>query len=356
MNILYTNFHYGDGGGHTTYIESLLDNPVNTAYVACAERSKLYQTLKDRGFDRLVPVEFPYKIQDIAQIWKNGRLLLRAIEENAIDIVHTNGSPDNRMMLYIKPFLKRDCKIVFTKHNVFPVKGRVSRWRFSSFNNAVIFVGDTLNILGLDETNPKYHVIPNGIDLDYWRRQKPLVTNASKLTLISNAGGSPHKGWQYLVQAVAGMREDEKKRLRIAMLAKYRESMQEAEAVCDFTCLGYHNDVRPFLEDGDVGFVLSLHEASSFACREMMAMGLPILTSDYPPLLDTSDDSCRWVTKMADPHSIRQALRSILALSPEELTTLKQVAMDYAQKHFSVKTMVEKTNSVYASLMGGNLR
>lgn len=351
MNILYTNFHYGDGGGHTTYIESLLDNPVNTAYVACAEKSTLFQSLQARGFDRLIPVEFPYKIQNVGEIWKNSRLLLRAIEEHSIDIVHTNGSPDNRMMLYIKPFIKRRCKVVFTKHNVFPVKGLISRWRFSSFNDAVIFVGNIIQILGLDNTNPKFHVIPNGIDLDHWKREKPLSVPGGQLTFISNAGASPHKGWQYLIEAVAGLEDEEKKRIRIAMLARYRDSMKEAEAVCDFTCLGFHEDVRPFLEEGDIGFILSLHEASSFACREMMAMGLPILTSDFPVLLETTTPSCRWVTKTGDAASIREALRTILSLPPEDIAALKKTAMEHAQKHFSVTTMIEKTNKVYASLM-----
>ena len=351
MNILYTNFHYGDGGGHTTYIESMLDNPENTAYVACAEKSKLFQSLRAKGFERLIPIEFPYKIQDIGQIWKNSRLLLQAIEEHNIDIVHTNGSPDNRMMLYIKPFIKRRCKVVFTKHNVFPVKGLISRWRFSSFNDAVIFVGDNIGILGLDTHSPKFHVVPNGIDLTHWQRATPLSTPSDSLTLISNAGASPHKGWQFLVEAVAGLGEDEKKRIRIAMLARYRDTMKEAEAVCDFTCLDFQEDVRPFLEKGDIGFVLSLHEASSFACREMMAMGLPILTSDFPALLDTTASSCRWVTKTGDAASIRKALRTILSLSPDAITELKKAAMEHAQHNFSVTTMIEKTNKVYASLM-----
>lgn len=352
MNILYTNFHYGDGGGHTTYIESLLQNTKHTAYVACAERSQLYQHLQAQGFERLFPIEFPFKVNQIGDIWANARLLKRAIEEHEIDIVHTNGSADNRMMLYIKPFLKRPCKVVFTKHNVFPVKGMVSRWRLNSFNDAVIFVGNTINYLQLDASNPKYHIIPNGIDLNHWQRQKPITTKTDKLYFISNAGASKHKGCQHLIEAVAGMRDDEKNRIRIGVLARHRDFMDEAQKVCNFTCLGFHEDVRPYLEEADIGFILSHHEASSFACREMMAMGLPILTSDFPVLLETTDASCRWVSRIGDAESIRDALRAILALSAEDINALKKTAIAHSQEHFSVMTMIEKTNAVYDSLMG----
>lgn len=349
MNILYTNFHYGDGGGHTTYIEALLDNPLHTQYVACAPGSKLYEKLNEQGYDRLIPIEFPFKVQELPAIWKNARLLKRTIEEHDIDIVHTNGSADNRMMLYIKPFLRRPCKIVFTKHNVFPVKGPISRWRFGSFNDAVIFVGDIIRFLQL-EPSPKYHVIPNGIDLEFWQRKHDIATDPARLVLISNAGASRNKGWQYLVQAVAGLEEHEKKRLRIEMLARYREPMKEAEALCDFACLGFHEDARPFLEKADVGFVLSRHEASSFACREMLAMGLPLIISDFPVLVEATDDASRWVTKTGDVASIQAALRNILSRSAEELNAMKKAAIIHARENFTVASMIGKTNEVYEAL------
>ena len=98
MNILYTNFHTGGGGGHTTYILSLVKNTPNNTYVACPESSSLCKSLEKIGYKNIIKMTFYYRITDIVKIVKNARLLARHIEEYDIDIVHTNGSPDNRMV------------------------------------------------------------------------------------------------------------------------------------------------------------------------------------------------------------------------------------------------------------------
>ena len=56
MNILYTNFHREDGGGHTTYILSLLENSIHNTFVACPPTSMLYKTLQERA----TPILFPW--------------------------------------------------------------------------------------------------------------------------------------------------------------------------------------------------------------------------------------------------------------------------------------------------------
>ena len=117
MNILYTNFHREDGGGHTTYILSLLENSVHNTFVACPPTSMLYRILQERGYANLIAMEFPGKPKQMREIVKNALILRRAIMEHDIDIVHTNGSPDNRMALYVSLVTRKKFKVVFTKHN-----------------------------------------------------------------------------------------------------------------------------------------------------------------------------------------------------------------------------------------------
>ena len=62
MNILYTNFHHGHGGGHTRYVLSLLENEKHNKFVACPADSLLYKTLQERGFPNLIDMEFPGKL------------------------------------------------------------------------------------------------------------------------------------------------------------------------------------------------------------------------------------------------------------------------------------------------------
>jgi glycosyltransferase involved in cell wall biosynthesis len=350
LNILYTNFHRGDGGGHTVYILTLLRHSRHRCFVACPPTSTLYRILRGEGFAGLIPVNFPGKPKDFKEILKNIPLLRRAIVEHDIDIVHTNGSPDNRMVLYVSLLTRKKFKVVFTKHNVIRIKNAVSRLRLTRFNDAVIFVGDFVDYLGLDRNNPRFHVIPNCIDTDHWKRAAPIATGPH-LSLISTAGASRHKGWQHLMEAIAGLEDEEKARLTVSLLARHEPEMEkelaEAGSICDFRFPGFLSDVRPALEQADIGFVLSYRESCSFSCREMLSMGLPVITSDFMILVNNINDACGWVTRMKDAGSIRQVLRSILAMPPERLTAMKEAARRKAEADFPLRAMIERTDQVY---------
>lgn len=352
-NILYTNFHREDGGGHTTYVLSLLKNSLHNKFVACPCTSALYTQLREQGYDKLVAVDFPGKLKQYREIVKNTLLLKKAVEDNNIDIVHTNGSSDNRMAFYASLITRKKFKVVYTKHNTYGLKGKISRLRLRLFNDATIFVEDLIEYFKLDKNYPRYHVVKNGIDLEHWKRREPIGTG-KRLTLISNAGAGRHKGWHHLVEAVAGLDEEEKQRISVVLLSRHEPEMEkemaEAEQVCNFSRPGFFQDVRPYLERADIGFVVSYKEACSFACREMLAMGLPLVISDFPTLVHSINDDCGWVTKVKDVESIRRTLREILALPSERLDAMKKAARAKAEADFDLWRMIERTNSVYAAL------
>ena len=141
MNILYTHFHREDGGGHTTYIPTLLQNSRHNSFVACPPTSMLFTTLRERGYANLIPMDFPGKPKHYKEIVKNALLLRRAVVDHDIDIVHTNGSPDNRMALYISLFTGKKFKVVLTKHNTIRIKNAVSRLRMRKFNDVAFLSG-----------------------------------------------------------------------------------------------------------------------------------------------------------------------------------------------------------------------
>lgn len=356
MNILYTNLHKTDGGGHTTYVLTLTKDTEHTKYVACPESSHLYAKLKARGFERLLGMSFPSKPKEFFDIIKAVRQLKRIIEEYDIDVVHTNGSQDNRVALYASLFCRKKFKVVFTKHNSYKIKGFVSQWRFNFFNDAAIFVSDSIyKTIGFNKLTPPIHVIENGIDLGYWKKTEGIETG-HQLTLISNTALSLHKGWTYLTDAIHELPDELKKRLKIVVLGPLElEAAQAlAKTKCSIEFPGYIADARPLLEKADVGFVLSYaSETISFACREMMSMSLPVIVSDYASLPRNVDADCGWVTKTKDVQSIKEALITICSMTPEELNEMKRNARKKAEAEFSADLMVQKTNAVYPELFSG---
>lgn len=353
MNILYTNFHNKEGGGHTTYIMALVADGRHDKFVACPSSSLLYKKLQDRGFKNLISLSFPSKLRELKDVLKAVRRFKEILAEYNIDIVHTNGSQDNRIAFYAALLGKR-CKVIFTKHNTYKIKGFFSRLRFNWFNDAVIFVGQTVyESIGFSHFRTPVHVVENGIDLNYWRRQRPSSTGA-RIRLVSTAGISLHKGWTYLVEAIAGLPQEERERFTITMPAALElpDTLAWAQERCDIHFPGFSLDPRGYLEEGDVGFVLSqAGETISFACREMMAMGLPVIVSDFAGLPANVEESCGWVTPVGDVEAIRDVLRKILTMRPEELQCMQVAARQKAERDFDVTRMQEKTEEVYQEVM-----
>lgn len=357
MNILYTNFHDGPGGGHTTYILSLLRNSEHQKYVACPPTSRLYRILQAQGYDKLIPMIFAVPLHELRKLSANTLAFKRVIEKHDIDIVHTNGSPDNRMALYASMLSRKKFKTVYTKHNTLKVKGVISRWRHNNFNAGVIFVAQAaITLAGLQPGNPKYHVVTNGVDVEHWRRTTP-VRSGRELRLISNGGTPLHKGWMNLVEAIATLGPEERKRLSVVLLGRedpgQKEIRARARALCNISFPGLLDDARPLLEEADIGFLLSKREASPFSSREMSAMSLPMITSDFPSHVDLVDAKTGWVTAYDNVESIRQVLEEILTMSPEALDRMKLAARAKAENEFSLEKMIAETNAVYAAVMSG---
>lgn len=354
MNILYTNFHIGYGGGHTTYILALLKNRRQNNYVACPPTSRLYKLLKEQNYPRLLPLTFPSRLSQLGETFTNTVTLKRFIEEHDIDIVHTNGSGDSRLALYASWFCKKKFKVIYTKHNTLKVKGFISKWRLNKFNDAVILVSGSVAKLAALGVNPRFHVVDHGIDVQYWSK-KEEIKSGHNIRLVSNAGTTRNKGWIHIVEAISLLPAADRKRLSVVLLGREDPFMvsvwDEVREKCDITYAGFLDDPRPELEKGDVGFVLSYREASSFATREMMSMGLPVISSDFPNSLHNISPDTGWITHMKDAESIKQALRLILDMPPEELTAMKLAARERAEAVFSLEKMIEETNQIYDWVM-----
>ena len=74
MNILYTNFHPGNGGGHTTYLTYLFNGVLSqniNAFIAAPEVSKLNKDLKKKHPNKMFDIDFPGKPKEIFNIIKN---------------------------------------------------------------------------------------------------------------------------------------------------------------------------------------------------------------------------------------------------------------------------------------------
>lgn len=371
MKVLLTNFHEGDGGGHTTYLLALargLADAGHEVHLAAPASSRLYrETARMDGVVALAQ-PFPNGLSQLAAAVRARRHLREYLRRHAFDIVHVNGSTDHRMVLSASARLSQRPKIVFTKHNSKAAQGITHRWRARRTDAVIAVCEATRRQL---ETTPyercRLRTVRNGVDTRRFRPWPPAESAAERarwsapdrLLLGSSAGTAEHKGWMDLVEALATLPAMQRARVDILLCGKsptdeQRQRVAQLGLEGQVRFAGLLDDVRPAIAAIDAGFVLSYAvETISFACREMMAMGKPVLVSDYAGLPENIAPGVDgWVVPVRDRVAIAAAVARMLD-ERESLVAMGAAARAKAEREFDLTHFIAATEAVYAELMPG---
>jgi len=256
-------------------------------------------------------------------------------------------------------------RVIFTKHNDRGVTsfGHHLRARFST--DHVIAVSEYVKDMLLNSPYKKLPIsaIRHGIDTQYFspvsqdekRRLRaqffePEVQD--KIILGSASGTHESKGWLDLVHALSLLEPEQRKHFHVAVIGDQPDEELRARATAYGVCahlsfLGLIEDVRTVLAACDLGFVLSYHEALSFACREKMALGLPVLVTQAGGLPENVfHDREGWIVPVRSPESIKAVLLNILA-NPARLSVVGAQARARAERDFNLKDFIRATLAVY---------
>lgn len=256
-------------------------------------------------------------------------------------------------------------KLVVTKHNSFPIaRNIIAYWRYRRWTDAVITVCSkqaTQYKQNRYLNNVSITNIANGVDLKYFRPPKERASSSrdvrhklgipdTSLVFVSCAGTATHKGWQYLASACDGLPN-----IHVIVLGGV-PSNQKLHTLFpngvphNLVFPGQQTDVRPFLWAADIGFVLSTAvETISFACREMMATGLPMLVSDFGCLPENVDEKTGWVTKAGDTGAVQEIVSKISSYNIQEMGIAARLR---AERLFDVETFRSETYKIYAEVLG----
>ncbi|UPG94767.1 glycosyltransferase [Luteibacter aegosomatissinici] len=371
MKILFTNFHAGDGGGHTTYVTGLARGlaPRHAIFVAAPPGSRLNREARAIAGVGVIDQPFPNGLGKLAARGRARRHLAGWLRQNPVDIVHVNGSADHRLAMAAVRGLPNRPAIVLTKHNSKPMTGWGHRLRARFGTDMVIAVCEYVRrqLQASPYARCRIATVFNGVDIQRFAPQAVAPADRSAwlapaaegaaLLIGSNAGTARYKGWMDLVEALAMLRPDERERFRIVLAG----GLPGADELARIDALGVAHlihftgrldDVRPMVASLDAGFVLSWDvETISFACREMMAMGKPVLVTDYaglPENIRSGTDG--WVVPVRDKAAMGEALRALWA-SRDGLAGMGHAARDHAETAFGLEHFVDATEKAYAGLL-----
>ncbi|RNF84495.1 glycosyltransferase family 4 protein [Montanilutibacter psychrotolerans] len=369
MKLLLTNFHDGDGGGHTTYVLALARGlaPRHEVHVAAPEGSRLYREAAASLGVHALAQAFPNGLKRLAARLRARAQLAAYLREHDFDVVHVNGSADHRLVMSALRGLPQRPRIVLTKHNSKPMTGLGHAWRARRGTDMVIAVCDhtRTELAGTAYRRCLHETVHNGVDIARYApwpasqaaTERRRWADDDTLLLGSNAGTATYKGWMDLVEALAALPTEQRTRVRVLLAGKPPGSEQRARieqlglsAQVQFT--GLLDDVRPVIAAIDAGFVLSWDvETISFACREMMAMARPVLVSNYAGLPENiQPDIDGWVVPVRDRTAIGAAIQHLLRVR-DQLQGMGAAAHAHAQAEFGLERFVDRTEAAYQRLL-----
>ena len=364
MKVLITDIHHGNGGGHVTYVLSLLREMSNRCEftLAAPPTGRLYQEASRIPHVRVLPGLYTSRIfTALPEIWR----LRQFLKTNRFDIAHCNGGADHRHLMAASLGLREAPAIVWTKHNTNEVDsfGHSLRARFGTQSAIAVceFVKSQLQQSGY--ARAPITVVRNGIDVSYLQppsraqraqaRQQFFGDLPDNTLVFGSIGGTDlNKGWLLLVEAVSRLSPKQRSRIRIlvagdppneVMKARVRELNMESSV----TFPGLVSDVRQVLAACDVGFVLSYREAASYASCETMAAGLPTLVSAAGGLPENVRDGVDgWVVPVGDVEALYSYLQQLLN-EKFCLRTLGGNARRRVEEEFSLSKFAADTEKVY---------
>jgi glycosyltransferase involved in cell wall biosynthesis len=367
LKILYTNFHPRNGGGHVTYIMNLAQGlrRGHDITIATPGTSRLYRYAGELPGVKVADIAFRSRA---SALLSEPSVLRRLIRRERFDLIHVNGSSDHRLVMLATLGMRRP-PIVFTKHNDLGLGTLGHRMRARLATDHVIAVSEF--VAGLLRQSPYRHLpittVRHGIDTDYFappsEALRPALrerffgpTAPGKILLGSAAGTDLEKGWLDLLAGMALLPPEQRQRFRVlvagdppneARMARVRELGLQDQVVFP----GLMDDVRPALAACDVGFVLSYREALSFACREVMSLGLPALVSNAGGLPENvADGRDGWIVPVRDAQAIAAVLGGMLA-DPGRVASMGAAAREKSRHEFNLDRFVADTEAVYRAAL-----
>ncbi|WP_454672876.1 glycosyltransferase [Achromobacter pestifer] len=366
MKILYTNFHQGDGGGHTTYVMSLARMLRQRAQITVAAPRGSRLLAEADALPGVHSIDLEFKGRPFQQLGALRRLRALLRREH-FDVIHVNGSADHRLCMLAtlgmgakRPF------IVYTQHTDRSANSLGVRMRAKWGTNRVICVcGHTFRRMKDSVFRDEdLRVVHNGVDTLQYRPAGIQDGRAARATLLpegmrgrfvigSNAGTASYKNWLDMVTAVSLLPDHQRDQVVILIAGKepddaQRQRVEDLGMTDQVVFTGLLEDVRPFLAALDVGFVLSSRlETISFACREMMAAGKPVIVSKMGGLTENvTDGRDGWVVPPGSVSGVLKAVSDMLK-NRSVVAQMGAEARHTALREFSLAQFVGQTEQVY---------
>ena len=207
-------------------------------------------------------------------------------------------------------------------------------------------------------------LIPNGIDVDYFRPDVPQESRESLnlpqgFLFVKVASFREEKDHATLFESmkIAGDALDGAKVVLVgggAFESQVRASADQFGVSSRVIFHGIAKDVRPLLRSCDA-YVMSSHsEGMPRAVMEAMAMGLPVVTTAAGGVAEVAEDEkSALIVPTRDPSRLANAMIRVYR-NPQLRSQLGRDAVRRIREHFSLELMLDRYEGIYRSVLHGS--
>lgn len=334
--------------------------------VILPKNSKLISKLKPTGV-KIIEID---GLKDKSWDFKSLFTLVKILKEEAPDIVHTHSSVTARVAA---KFVK-DCKVVFTRHSVFPVsnwiKSLPGRWIYKGLNellsDRIIAVADAAkeNLTDGGVSPDKIDVVLNGVD------KIPETSEEQKAELKKKLGIKPDefvigilarlekvKGHEYFIDTAKLILSEKKIKAKFLILGtgseeeNLKKKVKELGLEKNIIFTGFINNVNDYVNIFDVQVNCSYGtEATSLALLEGMSIGVPAVVTDYggnPGVIKNGENG--YLVPIKSPRDTADSIVRILT-NDDLRKYMHRRSMEMYEEKFTSKKYTENIERIYKEM------
>ncbi len=297
--------------------------------------------------------------------------LVRLLRRERFALIHAHDGNSKFRAVSAARLARTGTRVVATQHFVEPaytqrggLKGRAAALAHRAVNQMVaahIAVSRAVLEAALERREmpaARATVIANGIlapDMpcpDGPARLAGLGIPADAPVIATVARLAPEKGIEYLLRALAGLRDRTPTPHLLVIGEGGLRAPLEAEAdalglAASVHFLGFRPDVPDWVAGADVFVLPSPAEPFGIALVEAMTLGKPAVAARAGGPLEIIEDGVTGLlVAPADPAALAQALRCLLD-HPAQARAMGQAGRQRAAEHFSAAAMARRTEAVY---------
>ena len=348
MNILHTQTLFNWGGEQNKTLNEMrfMREMGHNVILFCNPNSHIESIAKKEGFS-VIAQEMNKK-----NFHKSVPALCEVISSNKIDIVITHGSTDSWVGAIAGLFYrKRGVKFYKERHNLFPIKGFLSKLMHKRLFDKILYISDSVKeyLLSIGVSKDRLVFMPSTVDVEAIDATKSTFRdefNISQDELVIGTFTSLYRKKGVFDFASAAKEILKSKDVTIVFSGNISDGTKEQIASMfdekdRIIFTGFRNDAANVIKSFDIYVFASHSEGLGTVLLEAMSSKVPVVVYDNAPMNVLVKNKERGLcARNLDEISLKECILELIN-EPEKAKIYSQNAFKFVDENFSHKALKE---------------